>query len=713
MSNRTRVYWPSLLFVLAMLFGVGNVSAQSSLLEEGLIGHYPLDGDASDISESENNGTVNKGEADFDRFGSLGKAMRFDGTNGHISIPDQDFLHFGNNDFTVSVWVKKLARNIGWSDVFGINAWRTGALSGENSWDLALGSAASNDRPQFRFESGENTCTASSGRSLYLRQWHLLTGVREGESLKLYIDGELVASQYVGDKSPNSHPGPIIIGNNRDLSHPTHAVFDDLRLYNRALGAEEALELYNVGNYSQVKENELYNGLVGHYPLDGNAYDLSVLGLDGMLDVGELWEDRFGREGRAIRFNGKTGGLEVPDHPAHRFGAKDFSVNIWVKKLAPNIGWSDVFGINRWDTGARRGTNEWGISLGSGSTSDVPRLAVERDKTFLYAGAQEPMEMETWYMLTGLRRGNYLEFYVNGELKASTDIGPEPFNDNPGPLMVGTNRERSHPTDAVFDDLRLYGKALRASEILDLYREEPVCRAVASGYWTDASTWALGKVPEPGDGVTVEGHTVRLKTAGHCDRLEIKTGGKLVIEDRGILFGKEEVRIGQGSEAETELTVEEGGRIRVTGEPVKKVLAYEKDFSENVAGWTEMVYDEGLKCARIPKDWTLCFKSGFMALPTEAKCLSVRITVYTHSETGVDLNQKAWFFKGNHPNREFIGQISKVRRDIEGGDVDVFDFSFPEGCEKFQCALSSGRSEDVLIRKVKIEFLVQGQEGGS
>jgi beta-galactosidase len=72
-------------------------------------------------------------------------------------------------------------------------------------------------------------------------QWHRLTGTYDGETARLFIDGEEVASaRRVGHPSPGHFP--VNIGRNPEiLDHLTPTRFREVRIYSRALSEAEVL----------------------------------------------------------------------------------------------------------------------------------------------------------------------------------------------------------------------------------------------------------------------------------------------------------------------------------------------------------------------------------------------------------------------------------------------------------------------------------------
>lgn len=72
--------------------------------EDSLVGLYPFNGSAMDLSASENHGTVYGASLTTDRFGNQNSAYQFDG-NDYINFGNPEVLRFGG-DFTISGWVK-------------------------------------------------------------------------------------------------------------------------------------------------------------------------------------------------------------------------------------------------------------------------------------------------------------------------------------------------------------------------------------------------------------------------------------------------------------------------------------------------------------------------------------------------------------------------------------------------------------------------------
>ena len=172
--------------------------------------------------------------------GVSGTALDFDGENDFVRVADDPLIDFGAEDFSVSFRVFKRAATADDDDVYGVGKWGTDLLPGANEWALEVGTATmieNSDRPAFAVEAGGAIHRITAPDALTLDTWHHLVGVRAGQSLRLYVDGALVAA------APLLPPGANVNDAGRDLTiaqgqsvvPATNAIFDDLQLYPFAL----------------------------------------------------------------------------------------------------------------------------------------------------------------------------------------------------------------------------------------------------------------------------------------------------------------------------------------------------------------------------------------------------------------------------------------------------------------------------------------------
>lgn len=208
---------------------------------------------AGDASGNGLDGTlINMEDADW-IAAQAGNGLSFDGVDEYIEILDDPLLDFGASDFTVSYWAfkRETSDNI-FDNTYAVAKWGSGALPGTNEWLVNIGLAipgTQTDRPHITVEVGNTSYSATSPDLITLNEWHHIVGVREGQELRIYMDGTLRA---VDNSLPS---GAVINDNGRDLriaanSQPTNlpvwtdAIFDDIQIYSNALNDEQVAFLF-------------------------------------------------------------------------------------------------------------------------------------------------------------------------------------------------------------------------------------------------------------------------------------------------------------------------------------------------------------------------------------------------------------------------------------------------------------------------------------
>ncbi len=79
--------------------------------------------------------------------------------------------------------------------------------------------------------------------------WHHIAATYDGATSRLYVDGREAGSAAVGQVSLEPWPGELRIGmySDIDAQFQTLGEIDDVRIYHRALGAEEVRRSFEKG----------------------------------------------------------------------------------------------------------------------------------------------------------------------------------------------------------------------------------------------------------------------------------------------------------------------------------------------------------------------------------------------------------------------------------------------------------------------------------
>ncbi|MFW0862568.1 MAG: DUF2341 domain-containing protein [Candidatus Komeilibacteria bacterium] len=212
-------------------------------LDEG-VDNLCSDGkDACDNTEEGNNGTISGDPTWITDTSSCkqGWCMDFDGTGDKLTItdPSSGILDFGSEDFSVATWVYYdgyINNGSGW------NAFLSKAvLTGPPTSFYGLYTQATNKAYFVVNDDGYNVASTSTINSA----WHHVTGVREGNTIKIYIDGVLEGtSSTSGSVSSTS---ALTIGDDGGGNRYLNGKLDDIRIYNYALTDKQVKEVYNQG----------------------------------------------------------------------------------------------------------------------------------------------------------------------------------------------------------------------------------------------------------------------------------------------------------------------------------------------------------------------------------------------------------------------------------------------------------------------------------
>jgi Concanavalin A-like lectin/glucanases superfamily len=236
-----------LILMLTLLISTTFSFSQVNL-KNGLVACYPFNANANDESSNGNNGTVNGATLTNDRFGKANSAYNFDGSS-YISIsPDQ----FKNTNYSYSLWVNLddlpvATDNNSFFSVGGPGADQNLSILHKYFSETNTGFSSGG------YNAGNPVVSNNLTGSLpNIGKWYHLVSTRDNNSVKLYVDGVLIANNS-GNISTNgtdaaySNPTYAVIGSRVGLDgyfQFTKGSIDDIYIYNRVITAEEVTALF-------------------------------------------------------------------------------------------------------------------------------------------------------------------------------------------------------------------------------------------------------------------------------------------------------------------------------------------------------------------------------------------------------------------------------------------------------------------------------------
>jgi hypothetical protein len=229
------------------------------------------------------------------------------------------------------------------------------------------------------------------------------------------------------------------------------------------------------------------NSLVGWWPFNGNANDLSINANNGTVNGATLTADRFGNTNKAYNFNVSnwsfgTGGdyIYIPYNPIFNF--TNFTISSWVKRASAgsSISPQPLSIIRRFQYGYNNPNGEtWALDIGHGTSANGSVLygtVIQQSPSpalNFYCQSTQSISLNQWSFITMTYSQNTIKLYINNQLICSTSNPSITINTagNSG-ISIGLSDQANGkwvPFDGAIDDIGIWSRALTECEIKKLY----------------------------------------------------------------------------------------------------------------------------------------------------------------------------------------------------------------------------------------------------
>ena len=238
MSRSIAMLVAAAVVVLVACAGVGGA-------DEGLVAEWHFDeGSGSVLEDSSGNGNDGTIYGATWVDGKYGKALSFDGVNDYVDCGNDDSLSWGSADYSICAWVKRagdfgyvnviVGKHVGWGDYRG--------------WYLRFGIPGGTNKLEFNnnYDSSWNGNGVVKSDEEYTDQnWHYICGVLDGgnNKVRLYVDAIEIENDAGSNTYDINNSASLWIGAKSNGEY-FNGIIDEVRIYNRALTANEIKELY-------------------------------------------------------------------------------------------------------------------------------------------------------------------------------------------------------------------------------------------------------------------------------------------------------------------------------------------------------------------------------------------------------------------------------------------------------------------------------------
>jgi len=266
----------------------------------------------------------------------------------------------------------------------------------------------------------------------------------------------------------------VPVGSNRSLvlsgldASKTEIYKSEAKIINVVAGITNnagTIEMLPVDN-SSSSSSVTTNGLVAYYPFNGNANGESGNGNNGTVNGATLTTDRKGNVNSAYSFDGVNDLIEIPD--SSTLDVKKLTMSTWIYRVGDCPSVHDTCMIFNKDY-------EYGIQSGNELKWAVNLLENGATKGSNWRSTGIIIPAQVWVNVVLTFDGSKVKVYSNGVLQSQVswtgDIQQNAYVariGNRGDLNGYTNHSSFY---GFIDDIRIYNRALSASEIQVLYNE--------------------------------------------------------------------------------------------------------------------------------------------------------------------------------------------------------------------------------------------------
>lgn len=221
------------------------------------------------------------------------------------------------------------------------------------------------------------------------------------------------------------------------------------------------------------------NGLVAWYPFNGNANDASGNGNNGTVYGATLTTDRFGIANKAYYFNGTSNYIEVGNLISSN--PSSYSINIWLNLTENKV--VDI--ISDRDNNCSYKYRIFYSPPGFLTTDGIIQAAIYNVNSYVYSHTEfnVVLGLNNWYLITLNYDVNssLFQLFLNGVYKSTANSTNWSYLSDPTHIggLLGCGSPFSNGVHGSLDDIRIYNRALSASEIQALYNDNTDANPVA------------------------------------------------------------------------------------------------------------------------------------------------------------------------------------------------------------------------------------------
>ncbi|MCA9397834.1 LamG domain-containing protein, partial [candidate division WWE3 bacterium] len=479
------------LYQLGATTHIATTITTNDSLENGLIGHWTFDGPNMDFSASsaeviDSSPSGNDGDwqatTQIVRPGVLGQGIYMNGSsNDQVNITNESDYDFTSSDsFSYGGWIQPF-----------YDDHRSTIVSHYGSgWNFGV-EVQENGEINAYMDDSTDTIGENDGATANFDEWNHIMVVlnRADDTMTRYLNGVQIGTIADASTIDNITPSILDIGRRGDLTNTCNCVLDDIRIYNRAVTAEEIQRLYELGATTNIAKtldtiDILEQDLIAHWTFDGPTIDSSssTAEIRDASDNPNFYGNwigspnnatKPGKLGQAIhlRSEGSNNPIRLASSTALNLGTDDFSWSFWYNSTSPTS--------QQAIAGSRGGGAAIGLHIRINGTAGKLDTYICDDcsgsgQTVTYSDSSNYDEPGWHHVVATFDRDGNVTYYHNGVEDGTGNISGQQgsITDDVDWFCLGaTGCGASAYTQfyGLLDDIRVYRRVLTQEEVTRLY----------------------------------------------------------------------------------------------------------------------------------------------------------------------------------------------------------------------------------------------------
>ncbi len=315
------------------------------------------------------------------------------------------------------------------------------------------------------------------------------------DGVKLWVDGKLIINKWI-DQPPRTHSGRVKLTAGKKVK---------IRLdyYENGGGAVAKLEWQSKNQKKQiVPTSQLFpkstsapqpSNFFAHWKLDNDAKD-AIGNAHGSLKGGaKLLNDA--ERGKVLSIEREGQHVAVAAKPQLQLGMnnKDFSVAFWMNPKQGKTG--------RWRAIMHKGKSNRERTFAMWMRPQDNRIHFRISTTASWnegGDSKAAVAINKWTHVAYVKEGNKLKLYLNGKLDRTITLRGKTVSNN-GNLYIGDDPWHKSVLGKM-DDVRLYGRAIKASEVSNLAKPPvtsscPGTGTISASFWDNVAGNNISQIP--------------------------------------------------------------------------------------------------------------------------------------------------------------------------------------------------------------------------